>query len=111
MPGGQLRLEARWGRNLRPSVQPPLRSPVGAGRAGPRAQSRAGEVGSAARAGAGLGRVPRPRARWGQRPGKKKLAPSGRMEGEDRAEAGRGRYGLRGGLGNRDQGGIERVGQ
>ena len=88
-------------------MQPPLRSPVGAGRAGPRAQSRAGEVGSAARAGAGagagLGRVPRPPARWGQRLGKKELAPSGRMEGEDRAAAGRGRYGLRGGHGNRGQ--------
>lgn len=59
------------GRSPSPRVQPPRRSPVGAGRAGPRAQSPVGEVGSAARAGAGLGGVPLPRARWEHRLGEK----------------------------------------
>lgn len=49
-----------WGSEPEPPVQPPCWSPVGEGRAGPRAQSRAGEVGSTALAGAGLGRVPLP---------------------------------------------------
>lgn len=55
----------REGRSLSPAVQPRSRSPVGAGRAGPRAQSQAGEVGSAALDRAGLSRSLGPGAHWG----------------------------------------------